>query len=55
MNYVNSTCTDRIYAHVYRDQIIGMNELVALITQGYEKMVEVKKRIRDSLFFLIPG
>ena len=43
-----STCTDRIYAHVFRDQIIYMNELVALLTQGYEKMVEVRKGLENS-------
>ena len=37
------SCTDRIYAHVFRDQFNQMNEIVALLTQGYEKMVEVKK------------
>ena len=42
------TCTDRIYAHVFRDQIIYMNELVALLTQGYEKMVEVRKGLEHS-------
>ena len=43
-----STCTDRIYAHVYREQITGMYEFVALITQGYEKMVEVKKGLEHT-------
>jgi|TARA_A100001518_G_C1195430_1_gene40000 hypothetical protein len=42
------TCTDRIYAHVFRDQINYMNELVALLTQGYEKMVEVRKELEHS-------
>ena len=42
------TCTDRVYAHVFRDQIIYMNELVALLTQGYEKMVEVRKGLENS-------
>ena len=44
------TCTDRIYAHVYREQIIGIYELVALITQGYEKMVEVKRELEKFIF-----
>ena len=42
------TCTDRVYAHVIRDQILHMNELVALLTQGYEKMVEVRKGLEHS-------
>ena len=42
------TCTDRMYAHVFRDQILHMNELVALLTQGYEKMVEVRKGLEHS-------
>jgi len=42
------SCTDRIYAHVFRDQINYMNELVALLTQGYEKMVEVRKGLEHS-------
>ena len=42
------TCTDRMYAHVFRDQILHMNELVALLTQGYEKMVEVRKELEHS-------
>ena len=42
------TCTDRVYAHVFRDQILHMNELVALLTQGYEKMVEVRKELEHS-------
>ena len=45
-----STCTDRIYAHVYREQITGMYEFVALITQGYEKMVEVKRDMEKFVF-----
>ena len=44
------TCTDRIYAHVYREQIIGIYELVALITQGYEKMVKVKRELEKFIF-----
>ena len=44
------TCTDRIYAHVYREQIIGIYEFVALITQGYEKMVEVKRELEKFIF-----
>ena len=43
-----TSCTDRIYAHVFRDQIIYMSELVALLTQGYEKMVEVRKGLEHS-------
>ena len=39
------SCTDRIYAHVFRDQIIYMNELVALLTQVYEKMVEFRREL----------
>ena len=42
------SCTDRIYAHVFRDQFNQMNEIVALITQGYEKMVEVKKGLEHT-------
>ena len=42
------TCTDRMYAHVFRDQILHMNELVALLTQGYEKMVEVREGLEHS-------
>ena len=42
------TCTDRVYAHVFRDQILHMNELVALLTQGYEKMVEVREGLEHS-------
>ena len=42
------TCTDRIYAHVFHDQIIYMNELVALLTQGYEKMVEVRRELEHG-------
>ena len=42
------TCTDRMYAHVFRDQILHMNELVALLTQGYERMVEVRKELEHS-------
>ena len=37
-----------MYAHVFRDQILHMNELVALLTQGYEKMVEVRKGLEHS-------
>ena len=44
------TSTDRIYAHVYREQIIGIYELVALITQGYEKMVKVKRELEKFIF-----
>ena len=42
------TCTDRMYAHVFRDQILHMNELVALLTQGYEKMVEVRRELEHG-------
>ena len=42
------SCTDRIYAHVFRDQILYMNELVALLTQGYEKMVEVRRELEHG-------
>ena len=42
------SCTDRIYAHVFRDQFNQMNEIVALLTQGYEKMVEVKKGLEHT-------
>jgi len=42
------TCTDRIYAHVFRDQFNYINELVALLTQGYEKMVEVRKDLQHT-------
>ena len=41
--------TDKIYAHVYRDQIELIIPLVALLTQGYEKMVEVRKE-QEHLF-----
>ena len=44
------TATDRIYAHVYREQVVGLYELVALITQGYEKMVEVKRDMEKFVF-----
>lgn len=41
--------TDQIYAHVLRDYINEVLPLVALITQGYNKMKEVNSLIR-SLF-----
>lgn len=41
--------TDQIYAHVLRDYINEILPLVALITQGYNKMKEVNSLIR-SLF-----
>tara|TARA_R100001510_G_scaffold3185_1_gene2515 strand:+ start:84 stop:587 length:504 start_codon:yes stop_codon:yes gene_type:complete len=42
------SCTDRIYAHVFRDQFNQMNEIVALLTQGYEKMLEVKQGLEHT-------
>jgi hypothetical protein len=44
------TATERVYAHVYREQVVGLYELVALITQGYEKMVEVKRDMEKFVF-----
>jgi hypothetical protein len=41
--------TDKIYAHVLRDYINELLPLVALLTQGHDKMKEVNGLIR-SLF-----
>ncbi len=41
--------TDKIYAHVLRDYVNELLPLVALLTQGYDKMKEINGLIR-SLF-----
>jgi hypothetical protein len=41
--------TDKIYAHVLRDYVNELLPLVALLTQGHDKMKEVNGLIR-SLF-----
>lgn len=46
--------TDQIYAHVLRDYINELLPLVALLTQGHDKMKEVNGLIR-SLFKKEPG
>jgi hypothetical protein len=37
------TNTERIYAHVYRELIHELYPAVALLTQGYDEMIEVRK------------
>ena len=44
------TCTDRVYAHVFREQIVDVYSAVALLTQGYEKMVEVRRELENFVF-----
>jgi hypothetical protein len=40
--------TDQIYAHVWRDTHHELIPIVALLTQGYDKMKELSSLIRTT-------
>jgi len=44
---VKGSQTDKIYAHVYRDIILELYPIVALLTQGYNAMIEVRNEMKE--------